>query len=306
MSNDSIKRHKAQRVAAQEISGDAMVTHIVQGETYSEALIMARQPKAGLRKLNKMQYEVIRTGEVREYKSSESVEKSLENLGRTFRMLRELIRTNFTASSSNQLFLTLTYAENMQDEKRLYSDFDAFYKRLKRAYPQHKFEYIAVCEPQGRGAWHVHLMLKSVNQSSLRITNTKENPLLNKIWGHGKCEVEELKSDEVGAYYVAYFTDLIADDSEKTQGESSKKSKKRKKGERLKFYPKGFKFYRCSRGIKRPTRAQKDYADVVAEYGKPTYRFAIAIIDANGRVVNQIQRDTFRKPQSSPPPSAVE
>ena len=64
---------------------------------------------------------------------------------------------------------------------------------------------------------------------------------------------------------------------------------------RLRMYPPGMKFYRCSRGIVRPTAEIMRYEDVVREYGPPQYKEAWEIRDQDGNVVQFIQRESFKK-----------
>ena len=62
--------------------------------------------------------------------------------------------TNFTGGK-NELAFTITYEDNMNDNKALYINFKNFMKRLKYKYPN--VEYIMVVEPQERGTWHCHI-----------------------------------------------------------------------------------------------------------------------------------------------------
>ena len=289
MQNNNItKKIKIKGVECKRISSKKYVKAIIQGKRYIDIVDKGRSAGATIKKISKKEYIVLSTGEVKEYKQNNSTEKTIKNLKETFNKLRQLIRTNFTDNGKNQLFITLTYKENMQDEKQLYKDFDKFYKRLKYKFKEHKFEYIAVAEPQGRGAWHFHIMLKSVNQLNLYI----DNKLLEQIWGHGYTDVQRLKSDDVGSYYVAYFTDLIQEDS--------KGNKKRIKGSRLSMYPKGFKFYRTSRGIEKPKQMIVKYGDLnLNKQGyENTYSTAFEIIEfteTEERILNVIQKETWKK-----------
>lgn len=84
----------------------------IAGEYYEGVGTMAH-PKGGVRRIDKDHYEVISTGEVREYnrKSDAECEKHIKNLKRTMLKLMQLFRANFTGGI-NELFLTLTYREN--------------------------------------------------------------------------------------------------------------------------------------------------------------------------------------------------
>lgn len=288
--NNNIKLIKLQVENSIPIHKKQQVKCTIQGDKFLDILYLEKQSTVGAIKLNKKEYLVKSTGEIKEYQYSEK--KQVKNLKKTFKELKYLIRTNFSEISSNQLFLTLTYRENMQDEKRLYSDFNKFMKKLKYKYTQHQFEYITVAEPQGRGAWHLHVMLKT-NLKILYI----DNKIITSLWEHGFTKTEKLKSDDVGSYYVAYFTDLTIEDN---NASSEEKSKKRQKGERLKFYPKNFKFYRCSRGIKKPKIEFREYQAIRKEYGNPTYikTYSLNEVDDKDNIVkriNLIQYESYKK-----------
>lgn len=283
--NNNTNKIKIQEVKPKEIEKEKRVKAIKQGKRHIDVVDMERPAKPTIKKLDKNRYKVLRTGEIKEYNKNKTPDKSKDNLKKTFNRLRQLIRTNFTENGQNQLFITLTYAENMTDEKRLYRDFEAFFKRLQRRLKGHKLDYIAVAEPQERGAWHFHLMLKS-DQPILYIDNKE----LAKIWGFGYTDTQRLKSDDVGSYYVAYFTDILADDK------NVKSEKKRKKGARLSFYPKDFKFYRTSRGIKKPEEIYVKYGELKENGYKIAYQAAYEIIDEiRNEKINRIQRETLKR-----------
>jgi len=56
--------------------------------------------------------------------------------------------------------LTLTYAANQTDRGLAQVHLAAFVRRIKRIIPG--FEYVAVAEPQKRGAWHWHMAVKQL------------------------------------------------------------------------------------------------------------------------------------------------
>jgi hypothetical protein len=283
--------------------------------------------------------------------SKENVRR--QALKRTFRELTGLIRTNFTdakeyggiSEAHNQKFITLTYRENMTDESRLYTDFKKFMMRFEYAYPN-EYEFISVAEPQGRGAWHVHLMLIASNIDSFWVDKER----LTKIWGHGATTITELKSNDVGAYYAVYFTSIFSkknqlsaketsgDEEDYVTGEealqfekeveegveayakmrgitmSAKQKelkKKHIKGLRLDMYPKNMRFYRCSRGVKRPEKYKgalisHDEYELIYERGfviksiakEKEVTFVGEVINEevkDSKVLNDIYHATYRK-----------
>jgi len=261
-----------------------------QGSRFAEVLYMKKQPRQGVLKLSKTDYMVLQTGEVKQYDLKET--KQAESLAKTFAALRGIIRANFEGSAGNQKLITLTYAENMTDPEQLFVDFKNFWQGFTRYHNKgHKLDYVAVAEPQERGAWHLHVMVKS-DQPKWWVD--KDN--LESLWGHGNTSVEALKSDDMGRYYVAYFT-CLTDEAKAKPGEVSEDmTNARKKGGRLHYYPKGMRFYRCSRGIIRPTGSTVPYQEALDDYGAPTYVNTYAVV-RNGAEdeINVIQQQTHVK-----------
>ena len=203
------------------------------------------------RKLTKDTFLDTETGEIRNYKHYEKRVDSTRELRKTFHELRRRINYNFVGNESEK-FVTLTYKKKMTDRNKLYKDFKNFILKLKYRFPN--IEYIVVVEPQHTGSWHLHVLLKNNNREKLYI----EQELLDKLWEHGFTYIESITDvDNLGAYFVARFTDdnlLENDDNVETTRKAIVK------GARLKFYPSGFKLYRCSKGIKKVTSEDMPYS----------------------------------------------
>lgn len=80
-------------------------------------------------------------------------EKREENDDDSAKRAKQAVRHRCKAIAADRM-LTLTYRENMQDMERLQKDFDLFRRRMSRA---KKFHYVAIVEPQERGAFHMHI-----------------------------------------------------------------------------------------------------------------------------------------------------
>lgn len=112
-----------------------------------------------IRKIDADHYVDLRTGEVFDYERGDTRADSLQGIRRTLAHIRNLVNTNVT-EPENVRWVTLTYAENMTDTKRLYRDYEKFWKKFLYWCKRNgisKPEYINVIEPQGRGAWHCHV-----------------------------------------------------------------------------------------------------------------------------------------------------
>ena len=76
---------------------------------------------------------------------------------RAQRRARSKIRQLVLSAHADHM-LTLTYRENVTDFERTCNDLSKFIRLVKRKLPV--WVYIAVCERQGRGAWHWHMAVK--------------------------------------------------------------------------------------------------------------------------------------------------
>lgn len=182
-------------------------------------------------------------------------------------------------------------------------------KRFRR-YQERKGQppamYIAAAEPQGRGAWHLHIVLLFPGKAPF-IPNTD----MARLWGHGFTKTKSLKAvDNPGLYLTAYLGDMELMEAAQagamsakikevdvTDADGVRQKKAIIKGARLYMYPPGFNIYRTSRGIKRPTvstmtegEAQKLVGDIPLTYEK-----TISVIDGAGEVKNIINYRTYTK-----------
>lgn len=237
--------------------------------------------KATIKKISATEYVHLATGELREFQEiAKNRSESINSMYKTLKRLRYLINNNFIGAD-NELFLTLTYAENMQDTERLYNDLDKFYKRLRYKYKGiTSIDYINVIEPQGRGAWHCHILLRFNDLEKVFIPNNE----LAEIWGHGFTVTKSIKEiDNIGAYLTAYLTDMeigqldpqyIMDNDLQGSEIKTVDGKNYVKGARLYMYPPGVNIYRHSRGIKKPERVKMSYENAKKHVGAatPTYQ----------------------------------
>lgn len=212
-------------------------------------------------KLDKDHYLDLRTGAIEEFIHSENRGENYNSLRQTFKRLRYLINNGFTGKG-NELHVILTYAENMTDTDRLYKDFEKFMKKLRYKFKDRTtIDYISVVEPQGRGAWHCHVLIRFNQLEKVYIKNKD----LSEMWGQGFVKIKSLKNiDNIGAYLSAYLTDvelneetvvtLIKEKLALHEKVVNGETKRFIKGGRLHMYPPGMNIYRKSKGIVEPDR----------------------------------------------------
>lgn len=273
-----------------------------------EVRYMRSVPVSIIEKLSAKLYLDKRTGEIKEFCHSESRTENKASVAQSLRKLRDLINANLT-NPEIALWVTLTYAENMRDTKRLYEDFRRFWQRFryylsKQSHPP--AEYITAAEPQTRGAWHLHCLFLFAEKAPF-IPNSD----MARIWGHGFTKTKSLKGiDNPGLYLTAYLGDMelsevlrtgstrgkIAEAS--TTDEQGKRQKKAIiKGARLRLYPPGFNLYRSSKGVKKPDVWQLTEAEAQEMvHGVPlTYEKTIAVTDEAGTIKNIINYRQYNR-----------
>lgn len=258
-------------------------------------------------KLSQDLYMLKHTGEVREYDHTENRSENVKSLSRTFKRIRQIINYNF-GGRDNELAFTLTYAENMTNPQRLYDDFKKFFMRLRYQYGQ-DIDYFSVVEPQGRGAWHCHVLLRFNAVEKIFIPNKE----IAELWGQGFVTVKAINKnvDNLGAYLSAYLGDIeLTPENEKViaeccpgepeqyelkTAEVDGVQKKFIKGGRLHLYPTGMNIYRKSRGIKVPESTYMPYKDAKKVVGSatPNYSSTLCVLDDNGTELNRITYEQY-------------
>jgi hypothetical protein len=259
-----------------------------------------------IQKLSKTHYVLKDTGEIKEYKLSKNRGQNIAGLKKSFRRIRDLINNNFTGHGS-EIHVTLTYAENMTDPKRLYSDFEKFWKRYKYKYGKN-CDYISVVEPQGRGAWHCHVLIRHNDVDKLYIPSDE----MARLWGHGFIKIRSLKGvDNIGAYLSAYLGDVELTEEtlrsalgrsgtlekiEIKEVEVNGNKKRYIKGGRLHLYPPGMNIYRKSKGIVYPEVEKMRYGDIKKIVGNATHNYSTTVTiqdDAGGKILNRITYEHY-------------
>jgi hypothetical protein len=262
------------------------------------------------------QFVILSTGEIKDIEHHDTRQDNKKGLYKTFANARAIINTNVTDVSKVR-WCTLTYAENMMDTVKLYKDFEKFNKRFQyycKTKGYSKPEYIVMMEPQGRGAWHAHLLYIWQDQTAPYIPNDD----FRELWGHGFVRIKKLDNvDNVGAYLTAYLGDMEINDlnnvsaSElfqcadgvkvkevETEDESGKRVKKSiLKGARLNLYPANFNMIRCSRGIKRPIEelVTQDEAKEKVLGATKTFETAVKLTDKENEFETVIIKTQYNK-----------
>ena len=250
-----------------------------------------------IKKISDDEYIDLRTGEVKQCNKIDNRAGNLNSVRQSLGRLRDLLNTNITDVSKCR-WVTLTYAENMTDPKRLYEDFKKFNMRMR--YKGFKYEYIVCMEPQGRGAWHAHLVMIFDDKAPYI-----DNKFMADTWGHGFTTTKKLEDvDNVGAYLTAYLGDMDISDAHNLSNEELNGmrsfglkevevdgiKKSILKGARLHMYPPKFNLYRASRGIKKPIVSYENEIEAQKKVsaGTLTFEKTIELSDKDSQFNNTI------------------
>lgn len=282
-----------------------------------------------IRKIDKYTYEVLATGEIRQFNLSEKRKDNVNSLRQTFKRLAYLINTNFSGRK-NEFWITLTYAKKEYDYKKMSKDYNLFIKRLRyQTRALGELQAIGVKEPHADGSWHMHMLLKYPRRKKAYIANER----FAEIWGHGFVEINHIKhTDNVGAYLTPYLTDVSLDELEVdyettdnddvivSEDECSRqtldevfsqegaeritltktdKSKAVVKGGRLAYYPIGMKIYTVTGDLREPERFEMTYEHAREKFGLEdenlTIRRSLKIEDDENDFENTIVIEQYNK-----------
>lgn len=273
------------------------------GHIYEICYLQKRNKEIKTQLLDKDHYMYLDTGEIFECNHIENRSESKFQVGQSLKRLRDYINTN-VVEPNNCKWITLTYANNMQDTNKLYNDFKNFIRRFKDQYGH--IEYIVAMEPQARGAWHCHCIVIFD-----KVAPFIPNSSIEKLWHKGFTKTTKLDDiDNIGAYLTAYLGDMeftkeniqelekqglnvsqmALKEVNEIEGIKLKEPKSFIKGGRLYMYPPKFNLYRISRGIKKPIKEYYSYhvAKEKAGLRLPTYSKGIKIFGLDNSFDNII------------------
>ena len=178
-------------------------------------------------KKSKTEYLDTRTGEIKSYDLDKPTD--IKDIRKKLNKYNEIVLCNF-AGGNNELFVTLTCSDNVQDIQIIKRYYDNFRAKMKRRDKYKTLEYIALFEQTAKGRWHIHLFMKYPDSKVLTIPYSE----LKAIWGHGNV------------YIIQNLNTM--------QNLNHSAGKKQERLERFTKFPKGKRMYYCSKGIKAPKK----------------------------------------------------
>ena len=119
-------------------------------------------------------------------------ERSERSIRRTRKNIQEILDANLDDKSH---FLTLTFAENLQDYKKANEIFNRFIRQKNK-----DIKYLVVKEHQKRGAIHFHLIVFDIENEELEE--------LTKSWTYGFWYIKKI-NDKYTYSIANYFTNYL-------------------------------------------------------------------------------------------------
>lgn len=201
---------------------------------------------------------------------SESTKDKEKNRREVLNRARNKIIRLINCNEDLETFITLTYAENMQDLGKSKEDINRCVKKLQRE--NEKFKYLYVLEYQERGAIHYHMLcnydveIKTAESRRKKTEKQKEiEQKFRRYWPYGYVDIRNLKQEgntNAGLYVSAYLVEDL-----------------------LGLELNGAKCYGYSRNLKRPREetmlVNKDYMQVfeeMREHYEPHYHRAYDMV----------------------------
>jgi len=158
------------------------------------------------------------------------------------------------------------------------------------------FDYISIVEPQGRGAWHCHVIV--IFESKAPFMNQKT--IESDIWRKGSVKATNLTAiDNLGAYLTAYLGNIpIHHVKRSDRGDFEVidvKGKKYLKGARLSMYPAKMNILRRSKNIKKPQVSYtSDFHEIErCTQGKMTFSKVYSIQSESKEIVKSFKKSYY-------------
>lgn len=313
------------KISSYDIDPKDEVTLITYNKWLKEILyVKNKNTKGRIKLLPGGMYKNITTGEIKQCKKQiENRSQGVASLKQTFKSIRDAINVNCD-DIRKCMMITLTYNDIMFDTEKLYNGFKKFNMKFKYKYKE--CEYIAVCEPQCNGSFHIHVIY--IWKDIAPYLDYEE---IIKIWNKSYVKVSPLYGnvENLGAYFTAHLSGLPVEECNMTYEEIIKNGLFIKevyydaetgkdlevpkcyiKGARLKYYPPKFNIYRHSKGIKKPSKDKMEYREALkkVDLSESTFETAIQIVDKDGNELNVVVKkyyNSIRFPKEDKKPELV-
>ena len=144
------------------------------------------------------------------FDNKSNIENTLKEIETRNIMRSKLVCQRYAKANMKdwETFITLTFANNIQDIKNANKRFRYFIDKVRRV--KKDFKYLCITEFQKRGAIHYHLLTNiNINDNTLLYTQENNSKFRHiKYWNDGFTSIEEIKDDgkKVIGYISKYMT----------------------------------------------------------------------------------------------------
>lgn len=199
------------------------------------------------------------TGEFLTAQKFENRNDSFYLLRKSADQLYKFIHMNFYNNTGYHA--VLTYSTPPVNTKEVYHDFKIFWQKIRYRYPS--LGYISVLEPNQRGIWHLHVLLRDMKNpySFISFHDIRE------CWQKGIIYISKMhKKVDYGNYF---------------------RKKINRSNELLKLYEPGVRYFRHSRNIVKPLSYKTSISTIEDIIESGNYE----VVDQYSLSVNQISKD---------------
>lgn len=275
-----IARNKVVKVIKYATSEDIEITDI---QSKSDVL-------KSFKKLNKYEYVVVETGEIKEYKFNNV--KDVGSLKKSMKKLNQTLKNNFVGAE-NELFITLTAKRDVTDIRQMKMMFQQWWDKLRGLYDD--LEFASIYEKHiERDSWHIHTIIKATEHKRLFIPNK----IIEEVCGYGFTKTSRIvntsTSNEIREEYRMAYRNKITE-----KFGINKVINYMCKTETKEQIPVGIRCYDTSRGIKKPVPDNISYAASRQQMGekyKLTDAYTSLIRDGDTNVIlNKVKTEYWTK-----------
>lgn len=275
-----IAKNKVVKVIRYATSEDIEITDI---QSKSDVL-------KSFKKLNKYEYVVVDTGEIKKYKFNNV--KDVGGLKKSMKKLNQTLKNNFVGAE-NELFITLTAERDVTDIRQMKMMFQQWWDKLRGLYDD--LEFASIYEKHiDRDSWHIHTIIKATEHKRLFIPNN----IIEDVWEYGFTKTSRIvntpTSNEIREDYRMAYRNKITE-----RFGINKVINYMCKTETKEQIPVGIRCYDTSRGIKKPVPENISYDETRQQMGKEyklTDAYTSLIRDGDTNVIlNKVKTEHWTK-----------
>lgn len=283
--NYKIDRRKKIKITRYDVSGNAEIV-----DTSNKV-----NGFCNIEKISKNSYYNKNQDKVMKYKLNKT--KSDDSLRKSMKRLKNKLKNNFNGGS-NELFVTLTSVVPVADVEEIKLYFEQFWEKLKMEYSGLEYAYVLELQEE-RNSWHLHILLKDMQNAVLYIPNSK----IEVLWGKGYTKTSrvsaEPKYNSIDEEEVLLYDDKNVRNTIEVLGIKRVISYMTKLKSKTKI-PRYIRCFETSRNLKSPQIEIKSYGEVYDEMIDCNYQLSnertTLVRDADTKaIVNKIKKETWKK-----------